>query len=51
MLRDLELLQGFHVVELQKKGKNIVPHCSKELLVLPLVELKTKRLQEIKALV
>lgn len=49
VLRDLELLEKFHIVELEKKGKNIVPKVTKEVLILPLVELKPKRLVEIKA--
>jgi len=48
VLRDLELLEKVHIVELQKKGKNIVPNVTKEILILPLVKLKPKRLNEIK---
>lgn len=49
VIRDLELLQHFHIVELQKKGKNIVATVEKEILILPLVKLKAKTLPEIKA--
>src|SRR3989338_4032099 len=44
VLRDFELLEKVHIVELQKKGKNIVPNVTKEILILPLVKLKPKRL-------
>ena len=50
-MRDLELLEKFHIVELEKKGKNIVPKVTKELLILPLVNIKPKKLAEIKATV
>ena|SRR3989344_7995680 len=50
VIRDLELLERFHLVELQKKGKNIVPTVKKEILILPLVRLKAKTLPEIKAI-
>ena len=33
VLRDLELLEKVHIVELQKKGKNIVPNVTKEILI------------------
>lgn len=49
VIRDLELLESFHIVELQKQGKNIVPQVKKEILILPLVKLKAKTLQQIKA--
>ncbi|MBI2598572.1 MAG: hypothetical protein HYW50_05265 [Candidatus Diapherotrites archaeon] len=49
VMRDLELLEKLHVIELEKNGKNIVPRVTKELLILPLVKLKPKRLAEIKA--
>lgn len=49
VIRDLELLEKFHIVELQKKGKNIVATVKKEILILPLVKLKTRALAEIKA--
>ena len=49
VIRDLELLEHFHIVELQKKGKNIVPTVKKEILILPLVKLKARTLPEIKA--
>ena len=49
VIRDLKLLKKFHIVELEKKGKNIVPTVTKEILILPLVKLKTKALAEIKA--
>ncbi len=49
VMRDLELLKKFHIVDLNKKGKNIVPTVTKEILILPLVKLKTRALDEIKA--
>ncbi len=49
VIRDLEVLEHFHIVGLQKKGKNIVPTVKKEILILPLVKLKAKTLPEIKA--
>ncbi len=49
VMRDLILLEHFGIVELQKKGKNIVPTVEKEILILPLVKLKAKTLPEIKA--
>lgn len=51
VIRDLELLERFHIVELEKKGKNVVPTVKKEILILPLVKLKAKTLPEIKAVV
>ncbi len=50
VIRDLEILEKFHIVELQKKGKSIVPIVKKEILILPLVKLETKTLAEIKAI-
>ena len=49
VIRDLELLEGFHIIELKKKGKNVVPVVTKEVLILPLVKLKARELAEIKA--
>jgi len=49
VMRDLKLLEQFHIVELQKKGKNIVPTVKKEILILPLIKLKARTLPEIKA--
>lgn len=49
VLRDLELLEKSHIVELEKKGKNIVPRVTKEILILPLVKFKPTKLSEIKA--
>jgi predicted transcriptional regulator len=49
VMRDLELLESLHIVSLEKKGKTIVPRVEKELLILPLVELRAKELAEIKA--
>lgn len=51
VMRNLELLEKFRIVELEKKGKNIVPIVTKELLILPLVNIKPKKLAEIKATV
>lgn len=47
--RDLELLEKFHVVELEKKGKNVIPNVIKEIVILPLIKLKARELAEIKA--
>lgn len=49
VIRDLEVLNKFHIVGLEKKGKNIVATVTKEILILPLVKLKTRALAEIKA--
>ena len=49
VMRDLELLEKSQIVELEKKGKNIIPKVIKEILVLPLINLKAKKLAEIKA--
>ena len=49
VIRDLALLEKLHIIELEKKGKNIVPKVTKEILILPLVKIKPKRLAEIKA--
>ena len=49
VIRDLELLERFQIVELQKNGKNVIPTVKKEILIIPLVKLKTKALAEIKA--
>ncbi len=49
IMRDLELLEKFSIIELGKKGKNIVPRVEKEILILPLVKLEAKKLKEIKA--
>ncbi|HZX19414.1 MAG TPA: hypothetical protein VFF13_00175 [archaeon] len=49
VMRDLELLEEFTIVQLEKKGKNIKPRVTTEILVLPLIKLKTKNLREIKA--
>jgi len=51
VMRDLELLEKFSIIELEKKGKNIVPRVEKEILILPLVKLEAKKLKEIKATV
>ena len=50
VMRDLELLQKFSVVQLEKKGKNIRPKVTTEILILPLVKLEAKKLEEIKAM-
>ena len=50
VIRDLELLEKLHIVELEKKGKNVVPTVKKEILILPLVKLKARTLPEIKAI-
>ncbi|MBI4044638.1 MAG: hypothetical protein HY392_02935 [Candidatus Diapherotrites archaeon] len=50
VLRDLKLLEKFRIIELEKKGKNILPKVTKEILILPLVNLKPKKLAEIKAI-
>ena len=48
VMRDLDLLEKFHVIELEKNGKNIKPTVKSEILVLPLIDIKAKKLQEIK---
>ncbi|MFH1391798.1 MAG: hypothetical protein ABIH20_05790 [Candidatus Diapherotrites archaeon] len=45
--RDLELLEKFSIVKLEKKGKNVKPRVIKSLLILPLAKLTAKRLEEI----
>jgi len=50
VMRDLELLQKFSIVQLEKKGKNIRPKVTTEILILPLVKLEAKKLEEIKAM-
>ena len=42
VIRDLELLERNNVITLEKKGKNIIPIVSKEILILPLVKIKAK---------
>ena len=48
--RDLELLESFNIVHLERWGKNIVPVLMKDLLIVPLINLKQKTMAEIKAL-
>ncbi|MBI4052938.1 MAG: hypothetical protein HY394_02780 [Candidatus Diapherotrites archaeon] len=50
VMRDLELLKKFHLVELNKKGKTVVPAMTKEIIVIPLAKLPAKKPEEIKAL-
>ena len=50
VMRDLELLQKFSVVQLEKKGKNIRPKVTTGILILPLVKIEAKRLEEIKTI-
>lgn len=50
VMRDLELLEKFGIVVLEKQGKNIVPMARAEILVLPLIDLKAKSLKEIEAI-
>ncbi|MBU2099802.1 hypothetical protein KKG83_01095 [Candidatus Micrarchaeota archaeon] len=47
--RDLELLEKFNVVSLEKKGKNITARVIKEIIVLSLVKFRARQLTEIKA--
>ena len=49
VLRDLELLEKFRIVELEKKGKNIVPKITQKVLVIPLVKIEAKELAAITA--
>jgi len=50
VMRDLELLEKFMIVKLEKKGKNVKPRVIKSLLILPLVKLTPKSLEEISTL-
>jgi len=43
--RDLKILEGFGIVELEKVGRIIKPSVKKELLIVPLVDFSTKRLE------
>ncbi|MCR4368557.1 MAG: hypothetical protein NUV67_01480, partial [archaeon] len=47
VMRDLNLLQNFGIIKLEKKGKNVRPRVIKSILILPLVKLDTKTLGEI----
>jgi len=49
VLRDLELLEKFRIVELEKKGKNIIPRVQKNVLIIPLIEIEAKELATIAA--
>ncbi len=49
VMRDLELLENYGIVGLEKKGKNVRPIVTAELLVLPLVKFRPKKLGEIRA--
>lgn len=48
--RDLELLEEFHIVHLERKGKNVMPTLTKEILIVPLVDLSPRKLAEISAI-
>lgn len=48
--RDLKLLEEFHIVHLEHNGKNVLPTLTKEILIVPLVDLSTKKPAEIKAI-
>ena len=50
VMRDLELLKNFGVVQLEKTGKSIKPKVTAEVLILPLVKIGAKRLEEIKTI-
>jgi len=43
--RDLKILEGFGIGELEKVGRIIKPSVKKELLIVPLVDFSTKRLE------
>ena len=45
VMRDLGILKKYGIVELVKKGNNVTPLLAKEVLIIPLVELKTKNLE------
>lgn len=45
--RDLELLEGFNIVSLEKIEKDVVPTVSKKILILPLINIETKTLPEL----
>jgi len=49
VLRDLSLLEKFHIVKMEKKGKNIVPRVEKSVLIVPLVKIKAKEIAKIVA--
>ena len=50
VMRDLELLEKFGIVELEKIGKNIKPKVTTEIIVLPLMKIGAKKMQEIKTM-
>lgn len=49
VIRDLELLEKFHIIDLEKTGKNIQPIIEKEIIIIPLIKLGEKTLSQIKA--
>ena len=50
VLRDLEILQGFGIVEMRKEGKVVAPKVVKDILILPLIKIEPKKIGEIKAI-
>lgn len=50
VMRDLELLEKLHIVNLERAGKSVVPKVGKEILILPLLNLKTRKLAELRAM-
>ena len=50
VMRDLMLLEKFSIVKLEKKGKNVKPKVTTEILILPLVKIEAEKLQEIKTM-
>lgn len=49
VMRDLGLLERFHIVGLNKTGKNVAPVLKKEILILPLVKLRAREISELRA--
>jgi predicted transcriptional regulator len=49
--RDLKLLEGHGIIEFTKKGKNVIPIISKELIYIPLKQERFSRMSSIRELV
>jgi predicted transcriptional regulator len=45
--RDLQILKGFGIVELEKVGRTVKPRVTKDFLILPLVPLKPFTLEDL----
>lgn len=46
--RDVEILEKVGILELEKQGRKVKPSLKGEILILPLVELKSLKLEELK---